>query len=176
MGPKKPGLSYSPTISNLMQSSQIPRKPKRISKGKLAANKYGSAKKKGRLSTATFQKKLVVFQYMAERPKNFTRFCIRGLLPAISVEASESEVCAEIIEVMRACSDFNDVGSGDFEFINMCGKQASVPQCKETFEWNGRAVKELAGTGCVYIRLINDIAFASDVNYDRDSSSDSDFF
>lgn len=29
--------------------------------------------------------------------------------------------------------------------IIMSGKHASVPQCKEGFEWDGRAVKELAG-------------------------------
>ena len=35
----------------------------------------------------------------------------------------------------------------------MSGKRASIPHCKEGFEWNGRAVKELAGAGSIYVRL-----------------------
>lgn len=44
-------------------------------------------------------------------------------------------------------------GPDDFEFINMSGEQATVPFCRDKFRWNGRAVKELAGSGAVYIRL-----------------------
>ena len=35
----------------------------------------------------------------------------------------------------------------------MSGKRASIPHCKEGFEWNGQAVKELAGAGSIYVRL-----------------------
>jgi len=49
----------------------------------------------------------------------------------------------------------------------MSGKQASVPRCKQGFEWNGRAVKELAGSGAVYIRLVKS-------PYSSSSSSSSD--
>ena len=49
--------------------------------------------------------------------------------------------------------DLSEFGPADFHFINMAGKQAPVLWCKQGFEWNGRAVKELAGSGAVYIRL-----------------------
>lgn len=147
---------------------QIPRKPKRT-KTSIAAEKYGN--KRGRLSTATFQKKLVVFRFMppsksqVEQPKTFTRcdkyIVVRGLLPSISVESPESEVRDEILEVIRGAT-YEPVFGSDFEFINMGGKQASVPQCKDGFQWNGRAVKELAGNGCVYVRLLRDIDFERD--------------
>ena len=58
----------------------------------------------------------------------------------------------EICQVVHSCTT-NEIGPTDFHFINLAGKQASVPSCKEGFEWNGRAVKELAGSGAVYIRL-----------------------
>lgn len=125
--------------------------------------KYGG-KKKGRVSTATFQKKLVVFEYMGpDAPNVFTRtdkkICMRGLLPAIPLNASETEVRNEICDVVRTCSfpDLTECPPIDFEFIDMSGKQARVPQCKAGFEWGSRAIKELAGSGCVYIRLIQDV-------------------
>ena len=50
--------------------------------------------------------------------------------------------------------NLSEIGPGDFQFINMSRRQASVPHCKRKgFEWNGWAVKELAGPGAVYIRL-----------------------
>ena len=58
----------------------------------------------------------------------------------------------QICEVMNNNTDLHDIDPKDFEFINMAGKQASVPQCKQGLEWNGRAVKELAGAGAVYAR------------------------
>ena len=123
--------------------------------------KYGGKKKKGWVSTATFQKKVVVFKYMGPDAR------MRGLLPQIPVQASESEVRDEICDVLRTCSpDLSECIPSDFEFIEMSGKQARVPQCKAGFEWEGRTVKELAGSGCVYVRLTKDIA------YDKSSSSD----
>jgi len=101
-----------------------------------------------------------VFKYMGpDAPKVFTRtdkrICMQGLLPQISVHASESEVRDEICDVLRTCSspDLSECIPSDFEFIDMSGKQARVPQCKAGFEWEGRAVKELAGPRCVYVRL-----------------------
>ena len=35
----------------------------------------------------------------------------------------------------------------------MSGKKASVPQYKDGFEWDGRAVKELCGSGSIYVRI-----------------------
>jgi hypothetical protein len=97
-----------------------------------------------------------------DAPKVFThadkRIRMRGLLPPISIEASESEVRREI-DVIRTCSfpDLTECTPYDFEFIDMCGKQATIPRCKVGFEWKGRAVKELAGSGCLYVRLTRDV-------------------
>ena len=46
-----------------------------------------------------------------------------------------------------------EISPTDFEFINMSGKQASVSCCKDNFEWDGRAVRELSGSGSIYVRL-----------------------
>ena len=98
-----------------------------------------------------------------DAPNIFTcsdkRIVMRGLLPSISIEASESEVRREISDVVRTCSfqDLMNCTVHDFEFIDMSGKQASIPRCKVGFEWNGRAVKELAGNGCVYVQLMRNV-------------------
>ena len=98
-------------------------------------------------------------------PKVFTRcdknICLAGLLPSISLEASEETVRKEICEVFHSCCSPNlsAIQPGDFEFISMSGKQASVPQCKNGFKWDGRAVKELAGSGSVYVRWIKDSVY-----------------
>ena len=168
-----PNLTYSsPTCSliNFGGSTAIPRNPKHKSKVTLAMEKY-EGKKKGRVST---QKKLVVFDYMGrDPPKVFTRtdkrICMRGLLPPISIEASGSEVRREICDVIRTCSfpDLTECTLYDFEFIDMSGKQASIPRSKVGFEWKGRAVKELPGSGCVYVRLTRDVGFDTDTSSDE---------
>ena len=73
---------------------------------------------------------------------------MRGLLPPIPLESTEDDVRRKICEVIRSGSKFADCGTNNFEFIDMSGKQASVPKCKAGIEWNGQAVKELAGSGC----------------------------
>jgi hypothetical protein len=85
-------------------------------------------------------------------PKVFTRTnntCGWGLLPAILVDASESEVCTDICDVVRTCSfpDLTECTPSDFECIDMSEKQARIPQCKVGSEWGGQAVKKLAGSG-----------------------------
>ena len=161
MGPYSARSTYNSSVSGI-SLSQIPRRPKRHSKAKIAADKHGSAKKKERASTIGFQKKLIVFRFMSEsaqiaQPKTFTRsdrhICVHGLLPFISIETSEKKIREEICDVINSASTSNDVALDDFEFINMSGKQGSVPQCKKGFHWDGRAVKELAGSGSVYVRL-----------------------
>ena len=85
MGPSTPRMSYSSPSHSLLSlsgSTTIPRKPKRKAKIALALEKY-EGRKKGRVSTAVFQKKLVVFEYMGpDPPKVFTRndkrICMRG--------------------------------------------------------------------------------------------------
>ena len=71
---------------------------------------------------------------------------VRGLLPAIMVEATEEEIRKEIGDVIRSEPDFSDCGSHDFD---MSGKQASVPQCKTGFYWDGRAAR-----GASWIRVL----------------------
>ena len=173
MGSSTPRLGYNtPTHSLLnLSGSQIPKKPKRKAKIALAIEKY-AGKKKGWVS-ATFQKKLVVLEYMGpDAPNVFTRtdkkICVRGLLPANPVDASESEVRNEICDVVCTCSfpDLTECTPNDFEFIDMSGKQARVPQCKAGFEWGGRALKELAGSGCVYVRLTKDVGDVSGASSD----------
>ena len=161
MGPRQ-YVSYSP-ITNSASSSRGTDFRKHKGKGKyqLAVEKCGGSKKKNRSSAVTFQKKLYVFNYRGpDAPDTFTRsdkdIITRGLLPQISVSATEKEVRSEIFEIMQSCEtpNLSEIGPDDFQFINMSGKQASVPYCKRKgFEWNGRAVKELAGSGAVYIRL-----------------------
>ena len=173
MGPSSSSL-YCATTNSLRK---VTRKPKRKAVGDTL-----SKSKKGRVSSATFQKKLVVFKYMGEdAPNKFTRadrnIIVRGLLPAIMVEATEEEIRKEIGDVFRSEPDFSDCGSHDFEFIDMSGKQASVPQCKTGFPWDGRAVRELAGSGCLYVRLTSDIGFfpsEDDETINKNQPSDSD--
>ena len=82
MGPSSsqgPGLGYSTSSSSLV--GLINRKPKRKAKFELS-----KSTKKGRVSTAKFQKKLVVFKYMElDAVEKFTRankrIAMRGLLP-----------------------------------------------------------------------------------------------
>ena len=169
MGPSSsqgPGLGYSTSSSSLV--GLINPKPKRKAKFELS-----KSTKKGRVSTAKFQKKLVVFKYMGlDAVEKFTRadkrIAMRGLLPPIPLESTEDEVRLEICELIRSSSDFAECGINDFEFIDMNGKQASVPKCKTGFEWNGRAVKELAGSGCLYVRFTK---FVGDMS-SNDSDSD----
>ncbi len=88
---------------------------------------------------------------MPAQPKSFTRseklILVTGLLPSLPIDASEKDIRGEICDVIKSTDEFKDVTPEDFEFINMCGKQGTIPQCKEGFEWNGRSVKELAGSG-----------------------------
>ena len=140
MGPSSSrGLGYSTSSTSLVGSGHINWKPKRKAKFELS-----KSVKKGRVSTAKFQKKLVVFKYMGlDAVEKFTRadrrIAMRGLFPPIPLESTEDDVRREICEVIRSSSEFADCGTNDFEFIDMSDKQASVPKCKARFEWNGRA-------------------------------------
>ena len=86
-------------------------------------------------------------------PRVFTRsdkdVCTSGLLPLVSIDATEEEIRQEICAVINNCSnpELSEIAPNDFEYINMSRKRASIPHCKEGFEWNGQAVKELAGAG-----------------------------
>ena len=64
----------------------------------------------------------------------------------------ETEIREEICALIHSgsCSTHMEISPTDFKFINMSGKQASVACCKDNF---GCAVKELGGSGSVYVRL-----------------------
>ena len=72
MGPSSTNLSYNFASRSLMSgpaSVQIERKPKRKSKLRISEELHGMPKR--RLSTAVFQKKITVFNYMgASSPKD----------------------------------------------------------------------------------------------------------
>ena len=165
MGPSTPHIGYNPesaSLSNLQQkdTSTIPRRPSRKSKYQLALEKCGGSAKRGRSCATSFQKKIVVFKDMGvNAPTSFTRsdkdVYTSGLLPLVSIDATEEEIRQEICAVINNCSnpELSEIAPNDFEYINMSGKRASIPHCKEGFEWNGRAVKELAGAGSIYVRL-----------------------
>ena len=170
MGPNTPIVSYNYQSRTKDQfhstpnhMSPVPRRPKRKGKISFALYKYGGAKKKKPVTFSTFQKKLVVFCYMgsgSEAPDEFSRseklICVRGLLPAIAVNASEGEIRQEICDVITSNTSLSEAMLSDFEFVNVSGKQASIPQCKKGFKFDGRAVKELAGSGSLYVHLIPD--------------------
>ena len=59
--------------------------------------------------------------------------------------------------MIHSCSHYAECGPDDFQFIDMNGKQASIPNCKAGFLWDGCAVKELAGSGCLYVRFTSDV-------------------
>lgn len=123
----------------------IPRREKRKSKTELAFRKYGksSTSKKGKVST--FQRKLDYMGGANSRPAHFTRkesyIMMRGLLP---VEASEEDVRQEICDIIKRSDDGDAFLCGlyDFEFIDMNGKHASVPNVKAGLAFNGKAIKK----------------------------------
>lgn len=104
-------------------------------------------------------------------PRHFTLkesiVAVRGLLPEIDTEATEDEVCSEIQSVItNSGEDTSTYTLYGFEFTEATGKYLYVPAKLKGFQWSGRALKNLAGSGQVYVRLL----------YNPDSSSsDSDF-
>ena len=171
-----PRSVYSVASRSLSSSTQIPRRPKQKTKLQLAEEKYARQGKKPKLVAKpdpTFQKKLVVFKYMGQdAPAHFTRkdkyILMHGILPDIPLNATESQVRQEICEVIQTCSDHDlgFCGPSDFEFIDMSGKHASVPNHKPGFVFTASAVKKLVGGDFVYVRLTRKFAMSS--------SSDSD--
>lgn len=173
MGPStSKSLCYSSSNSSLIGTGQINRNKKRKSNLKIVS--HSASAKRGRAFIPRFQKKLVVFKYMGvDGPDTFTRtdkrIAVRGLLPPIPVDASESDVRREICDVIRSCSDYAECSPDDFQFIDMNGKQASIPKCKVGFLWDGRAVKELAGSGCLYVRLTSNVGGSSESSSDDET-------
>ena len=88
-------------------------------------------------------------------PKSFTRkekdIIARGFVSDIYLR---EEVRQEIHAVLTNSGLSQTVGPNDFEFIDVNGKVAFVPSIKEGFQYSGRIVKQLAGAGSLYIRLL----------------------
>ena len=129
---------------------------------------------------STFCKKLVAFKYMGcDRPMSFTRkdssILVRGLLPDISLEATEEEIRSDIISVLHSSKEFDltTVEMNDFEFIDVNGKHCVVPIYRDGQKFNGRSIKQIAGAGAVYIRLLKKLSKISD-NSDFEVSTKSD--
>ena len=153
--------------------AMLPRRTKGKGKYKLAVEKYSTPK--GRKPATKFQRKLVVLEYMGSKgPKSFglkeSYVLMRGILPEMSVDASEGEIRHGIFKTMRDSEPtLRELTSTDFEFMEASGKCMSVPAQQVGFEWTGRAVKQLSGTGAVYVRLLVERELSSD-----DSSQSSD--
>lgn len=120
-------------------SSMIERRPHRKGKAKLAQEKY-SGTPRGRKPAAHFQKKLVVIDYMGPKaPRKFgikeMYVFMRGLLPQISLGASEDEIREIIINTIRDSeSKLSELSSRDFEFLEATGKCLEVPACQTSLE------------------------------------------
>lgn len=172
-------FTSSPSTSQPF-NTPIPRRPKRKKKMSYALENYVHGNKKIVKDCCTFQKKLVVFGFMGDdSPSHFTRkdkfIVMRGLLPEIPVDSSEERVRQEVGDLIRSCNEYDLglCGEKDFEFIDMNGKQASVPNFKKGYKFTGKAVKNLAGSGCVYVRLTTDpltLCLSSDASGDESNS------
>ena len=94
-----------------------------------------------------------------QAPSSFTLkediILLRGMLPEMDYGSSETEV-RTIISATLQSGLKKSIGLFDFEFLEAAGKQLCVPVHTSELEWTGRAVKELAGSGCVYVRIITD--------------------
>ena len=130
------------------------------------------------LRQASFSKKLFVFRYMHGAPKSFTRkdkdIVARGFVNDICVNATEQEVRDEICAVLVNSELPQLVTPNAFEFIDVSGKLAFVPSIKEGFEFNGRIVKQLAGAGSLYIRLLQNLDASTVADPEEVIISDSD--
>lgn len=117
-------------------------------------------------------------------PNSFThcdnKICISELLPLISIEAEKAEIRHEICALIRSssCPSYQEKASTDFEFINMIGKKASVPQCKDGFQWEVKAVKKFVGVIMLMFALQNAVIAMKEINdnAELDASSGHDLF
>ena len=138
--------------------SLLERRPKRKAKGKLAAEKYAPTPvSRGR--GTSFQKKFVLIDYMGpDAPRKFalkeSYVVMRGILPEVLVSAEESVVRRCLTEAVKHSDrTLSNLEPSQFEFLEACGKCLCTPGHNPGFMWTGRAVKELAGTGAIYLRL-----------------------
>lgn len=144
-------------------TAMIQRRSKGKGKSKLAVEKYGgTTSRKGRKPAVKFQKKLVVIDYMGPKaPRSFglkeSYVLMRGMLPEIEVCAGEEEVRETIMHTMKDSEkSLAAFDHSQFQLMEANGKTLCVPAQHAGFEWTGRAVKELSGSGAVYVRLTSE--------------------
>lgn len=127
--------------------------------------------------THTFQKKFVLVDYMGlDVPRRFALkesfVLMRGILPEIEVSAEESVVRNSVTEAIKHCErTLASLGPAGFEFLEASGKCLCIPAHNPGLKWTGRAVKELAGTGAVYVRLTEEREEEEDSCSDSSSST-----
>ena len=75
-----------------------------------------------------------------------------------STVASEAEIREEIVAIIRQAEErgynLRVCNPTNFQFIQVSGKYATVPNVRSGFAWTGDAVKSLAGQGAVYVRQL----------------------
>lgn len=88
-------------------------------------------KKRKQQRRITFQRKFIVIPYMGERPPKHYKdsvVALRGVLPEIEVEATESDVRREIAGVLaNSGEEYAASSEYSFEFIEANGKHLYVP-------------------------------------------------
>ena len=97
-----------------------------------------------------------------DAPKVFTvkehLVLLRGMLPDISVDSGESTIRSAISSTIKnADESLTGCLDDDFEFLEASGKTLCAPAQLRGFEWTGKAVKGLSGSGSVYMRLRTDV-------------------
>ena len=172
----RPARSILSSFDTMLQ-----RHPKRSSKPQLARVRLSMPPLKKKCTTTrghTFQKQIHVFKYAGHSPMVFLNvpknYEMSGLLPAIAVSDSEDSVREEIMQLVRSKGGrFAECCKDDFEFIRVSRRTAQVPATKAGFEWNGSAIKGLAGLGAIYVRLTRDFDSGSAAGSPNSSDNES---
>lgn len=60
---------------------------------------------------------------------------LRGMLPEISLDASEREICSQIRDTIMDSGTLSGCLVTDFEFLEATGKNLCVPVQQADFEW-----------------------------------------
>ncbi len=98
---------------------------------------------------------------------------LRGMLPEMSKDSSERVVRAQIRDTLKNFDEtYEKCLLSDFEFLEASGKKLCVPAQPPDFQWTGQAVKQLNGSGSVYLRLTTNFSdFVSSGSQDMNLKS-----
>ena len=99
-----------------------------------------------------------------------TDIVAKGFISEVLLDSFEEEMRQEIFEV--SCNaGLKSIGPKDFEFIDVNGKTGYVLGKKEGCKFIGHVIKQVAGTGAIYVRLLkHPIVEVSDSSEDDDRS------